>query len=445
MLRKILNFIDLRTELENHESIHEQIEKGIIFRGTNLWILVFAIVIASVGLNTNSTAVVIGAMLISPLMGPINGIGYSVATYNYKLFIKSLRNFGFSVTAGLVASTLYFAISPVSTAHSEILARINPTIYDVIIAFFGGLAGILATSSKIKGNILPGVAIATALMPPLCTAGYGLATGQFNFFFGAMYLFTINTVFIGISSILVSRFLKFPIRTIIQDSQKKKVHQAITVLIVVTIVPSIYFGYLLVQNEKFNENAIAYCQNIRDIDGTFLLEKEIDVKNRTIQLTYGGNSLLEKDKKKIRNRANQFDLKKTKIIINQGFSLNQSSLNEADALRTQISQLNNALNHVKNSRDSLINKPKIGNDLYREIKALYPFIQSCSYAETRVYNDSIQTDQNTALVVFTIPEFSLDETSKNDLKNWLTERLETQQLRLLFDEVSDLENPKKPK
>ena len=142
-------------------------------------------------------------MLISPLMGPINGMGYSIATYNMPLFRKAVKNFSFAVAASLIASTLYFAISPVSTAHSELLARTSPTIYDVLIALFGGLAGIVAISSKSKGNVIPGVAIATALMPPLCTAGYGLATWQFNFFFGAFYLFTINTVFIAMASVAV--------------------------------------------------------------------------------------------------------------------------------------------------------------------------------------------------------------------------------------------------
>jgi uncharacterized hydrophobic protein (TIGR00271 family) len=185
LIRRIFSFINLESEIDDFNKIHETIEKELIFKGTNIWILVFAIIIASVGLNMNSTAVIIGAMLISPLMGPINGMGYSIATYNFPLFRKALKNFSFAVFASLVASTVYFAISPISVAHSELLARTSPTIYDVFIALFGGLAGIVAISSKHKGNVIPGVAIATALMPPLCTAGYGLATGQLNYFFGA--------------------------------------------------------------------------------------------------------------------------------------------------------------------------------------------------------------------------------------------------------------------
>ena len=153
-LKEFLSYFNIRSEMEDYESIHAEIEKGVVFRGTNLWILIFAIVVASIGLNMNSTAVIIGAMLISPLMGPINGMGYSLATYDFILFRKSLKNFTFAVGASLVTSTLYFAVTPVSTAHSEILARTSPTIYDVIIALFGGLAGIVAISSKMKGNVI---------------------------------------------------------------------------------------------------------------------------------------------------------------------------------------------------------------------------------------------------------------------------------------------------
>jgi len=167
MLRKILHYLNLDSETEKYDKIHAAIEKEIIFKGTNLWILIFAIIVASVGLNMNSTAVIIGAMLISPLMGPINGMGYSIATYNFPLLGKAVKNFSFAVIASLLASTAYFGISPISTAHSELLARTSPSIYDVMIALFGGLAGILAISSKQKGNVIPGVAIATALMPPL--------------------------------------------------------------------------------------------------------------------------------------------------------------------------------------------------------------------------------------------------------------------------------------
>ena len=259
---KYLTYFRLKSQLEDFETIHSEIEKGTRFRGTNLWILMFAIIIASVGLNMNSTAVIIGAMLISPLMGPINGMGYSLATYDFPLFTESVKNFTFAVIVSLLTSTLYFLASPVNTAHSELLARTSPTIYDVLIAFFGGLAGILATSSKLKGNVLPGVAIATALMPPLCTAGYGLATLQFNFFFGALYLFTINTVFIGVASLTVCKLLKLPIRSIVDNERARKVSRYITLILILTALPSLFFGYQLVKQERFNSNVANFLKEI---------------------------------------------------------------------------------------------------------------------------------------------------------------------------------------
>ena len=282
-LRRLLQLINLESDLDDFDNIHETIEKELVFKGTNLWILVFAILVASVGLNMNSTAVIIGAMLISPLMGPINGIGYSIATYDMPLFKQALKNFSFAVLAGLFASTTYFAISPISTAHSELLARTSPTIYDVLIAFFGGMAGIVAIPSKKKGNVIPGVAIATALMPPLCTAGYGLATGQFTYFFGALYLFTINTVFIALSALLISQVLKLPIRGIIDESQKRRINQMISFVLALVLIPSIYFGYNLVQKENFIESATRYVDNVAVVEGNYLLKNEIDPKTRIIQ------------------------------------------------------------------------------------------------------------------------------------------------------------------
>src|SRR5690606_31651666 len=199
--REILKRFDITSEQEEFDTIHATVDKGIQFRGTNLWILTFAIIIATVGLNVNSPAVIIGAMLISALMGPILGMGYSLAVYDFTLFRRAMVNFGFAVLVSLIASTAYFLITPRGEAHSELLARTQPNIYDVIIALVGGLAGIVAVSSKNKGNVITGVAIATALMPPLCTAGYGLATGRWNFFLGAFYLFTINSVFIAAATI----------------------------------------------------------------------------------------------------------------------------------------------------------------------------------------------------------------------------------------------------
>lgn len=432
-IQDYFHYIDLSSEVEDFDKIHAEIKKGIVFKGTNLWILVFAIVIASVGLNMNSTAVIIGAMLISPLMGPINGIGYSIATYNIGLFKLALKNFGFAVITGLVASTVYFALSPVSTAHSEILARTSPTIYDVLIALFGGLAGIVAISSKLKGNVIPGVAIATALMPPLCTAGYGLGTGQFYFFFGAFYLFTINTVFIALSSVIISQVLKFPIRTLIDPLRKKRVNQYIYIVMIATLLPSIYFGYVLVQNEKFSEKALNYVKNITVFEGGYLLKNEINANKRTIRLIYGGNSLAGKSREAIKEKAKDFDLDTSKIIIVQGFAINENSINENEILRNKLNSQLNLLRKAKERNDSIINRPLLGQQILSEIKPLYPQIKTCAFSETILFADNSTKPEKIILVVFTASRYSLKNRDKENITNWLKARIKTLNIKVYFE------------
>jgi uncharacterized hydrophobic protein (TIGR00271 family) len=430
---QILSYLNLESEVEEFDRIHSTIEKDVIFKGTNLWILVFAIIVASVGLNMNSTAVIIGAMLISPLMGPINGMGYSIATYNFPLLRKAIKNFLFAVAASLVASTIYFALSPVSTAHSELLARTSPTIYDVLIALFGGLAGIVAISSRQKGNVIPGVAIATALMPPLCTAGYGLATAQFTYFFGALYLFTINTVFIALSSVFVSQILKFPIRTIVNEKQKKKVNQIISAIIAITVIPSIYFGYILVQNERFNENALKYTQSLSVFEGNYLLKSDINVQKKTISLLFAGNSLSENHKALIKEKATIFSLGEAEIKIEQGLSFGEmmETANEIDQLKNEISRLQMQLAIKGMKEDSIVNRLQIGKDILQEIKPLFPHVTSTAFAESYAYNDTALEAERISIVVIKGKAFSQNE--KEKIRAWMEARLKSKKVKTYFE------------
>jgi uncharacterized hydrophobic protein (TIGR00271 family) len=432
ILDKFFHYIDLKSEIEDLDFIHNEIEKGIVFKGTNLWILFFAIIVASVGLNVNSTAVIIGAMLISPLMGPINGIGYSLATYNFDLFRKSVKNFSFAVFTGLAASTFYFVLSPVSTAHSELLARTSPTIYDVMIAFFGGLAGIVAISSRLKGNVIPGVAIATALMPPLCTAGFGLATGQFPYFFGALYLFTINTVFIALSSVIVSQFLKFPIRSNIGASQKKRINQYISVVIVITLLPSIYFGFLLVQKESFSENATRFTKNVTMIEGSYLLKNEIDAEKRVISLVYGGNEISDENKALIEQRLEQFHLKNAKLNISQGFSFSDVGSDD-DLHNAQISSLTTSMQEKQKMLDSLIARPFIGQQILSEINPLFPQIVGCSFADTYSFSFDDEKGDKTALIVFWVNKARPGIKERNNIESWIKARLEINNVVIFYE------------
>jgi len=439
LMHRFLHYVDLQSDVDDLKKIHEVIEKDIFFRGTNLWILVFAIIVASVGLNMNSTAVVIGAMLISPLMGPINGMGYSLATYNFPLFRKALRNFTFAILASIVTSTIYFSVSPISTAHSELLARTSPTIYDVLIALFGGLAGILAISSKNKGNVIPGVAIATALMPPLCTAGYGLATAQFYYFFGALYLFTINTSFIAISSVIISQILKFPTRTNISDSQKKKVNRLTTLTILLVLIPSVYFGYRLVQKERFVENSKKYIDKVGVFEGNYLLKSEISPKDRSIKLIYGGMSLTNNQKELIKEKAKDFSLSEVKIELLQGLSFDQiiTKSNDADKLKAEMNRLNAALQSKDHQIDSIGKQQLRGQQIFDEIKVLFPQIVSCYYAESYAFTATEPKPGKVEIVVFSIKKPILIKKDKEKIESWLRKRLKSDRIRVYYDQVAD--------
>ena len=206
---KLIERFSLNHDSATQEEVTVNVRKGIYMRGTNLWVLIFAIFIASLGLNINSTAVIIGAMLISPLMGPIIGVGFSFGINDFSLLKVSFRNFLVMVVTSLIASTLFFLLPLISYDKSELLARTVPTTYDLLIALFGGLSGMVAQTRKDRtGTVISGVAIATALMPPLCTAGYGLATLQLRYFLGASYLFLMNSVFIALASYFISLMLK---------------------------------------------------------------------------------------------------------------------------------------------------------------------------------------------------------------------------------------------
>jgi uncharacterized hydrophobic protein (TIGR00271 family) len=231
-MNAMLSFIDLHKGEEDKAKVLDNVVSNTSFRGANLWILACAIVVASVGLNVNSTAVIIGAMLISPLMGPIVGAGFALGIYDFALLKKSAKNLLIATVVSLTVSTIYFSISPFKEAQSELLARTSPNIYDVLIAFFGGLVGVIAITRAEKGNPIPGVAIATALMPPLCTAGYGLAMGNYLYFLGALYLYIINCFFICIATYVMVKYLKYPLTTHVNQKKQQQIRAIISILLI---------------------------------------------------------------------------------------------------------------------------------------------------------------------------------------------------------------------
>lgn len=327
--RYLKSYFDLRAELDDENIAISSIIDGVSFRGSNIIILIIAIFIASLGLNTNSAAVIIGAMLISPLMGPIIGMGFALAVYDFDLIKRSLRNLAVAASFSVLASTLFFLISPISEGRSELLARTSPSIYDVMIGFFGGLAGIVALACKKKGNVIPGVAIATALMPPLCTAGYGLATWQLQYFFGAFYLFLINSIFISYATTIGVKFLRFKVHSFVDDSTKIKVKRYVTAIIVVTLLPSVWLTFAMVRDSYFISNANHFISTEFVFPNAQVLSKDAGVRHgkKYIDVTLIGGKV-NTDSLRIA-LSKQLDenhwLKGTRLSIKQGVNTDADS------------------------------------------------------------------------------------------------------------------------
>lgn len=368
------------------ETAIEAIKKDITFRGHAVWILVASIFIASIGLNVNSAAVVIGAMLISPLMGPILGLGLSIGTNDFETLIKSLKNLGIAVLASLITSTIYFSFTPFKEAQSELLARTMPTTMDVMVAFFGGLAGIIAAARKEKNNVIPGVAIATALMPPLCTAGYGLATWQLSYFFGAFYLFLINSVFIALSTFLVVRYLRFPMARWVDSKKEKRYRIYIIFAVLVTVLPSAYLTYQIFQESSYKikentflANAQLFLDENYNIDSADIVSSKFvfnDTANR-IELFVLGREVSSDELSTLNAALANYDLKNTRIKILQerdvegnvsstellaqlensykrNEEISQTKEQEIIQLRQQLERLNKYTIDVPQFRDELV-------------------------------------------------------------------------------------------
>lgn len=304
----MLEIFDISSDTDKEATI-EDIKSGIYVKGQIAWVLIFSILIASVGLNTSSTAVVIGAMLISPLMGPILGMGLSLGINNIDLLRKALKNFAVMVILSLLTSFLFFSIPMFQNETPELIARTFPDVRDVIIALSGGLALIVALSRRNKSlNTIAGVAIATALMPPLCTAGYGLATGKWYFFGGAMFLFLINTIFIASSTFIVVRFLKFPYEAYANSQRRKRISQVITFFAVAILVPSIYMFYQLYRKSDFDRKVDNLIEEMRHEKGVVMLELNKDFSKRAVSFSTIGKIFSNSDVEKMKKKNGYFRL-----------------------------------------------------------------------------------------------------------------------------------------
>ena len=301
------------------EDAAQRIKSGIWFRGPNVWILAFSIVIASAGLNVNSTAVIIGAMLISPLMGPIIGLGLALGTNDVDLLKLAAKNLLVMVVISLIASTLFFLLSPLELINpTELQARTRPTIYDVLIALFGGLAGILENSRKERGTVIAGVAIATALMPPLCTAGYGLSCFQFKFFFGAMYLFIINTVFITLATYVMVKYLRFKTVSGLDPVVAKRRRNSISALIAIVVIPSIISAIGMIQDNNFERKVEAFVRENRLVSRSYIYDYHIyNDHGRKVEISLTGEPMSYDAQTAFFASARSHRIKDSQIVIKE--------------------------------------------------------------------------------------------------------------------------------
>ncbi len=298
----------------------ERIISNIAFRGPHLWALILAIIMASVGLNVNSTAVIIGAMLISPLMGPIVGAGLALGVNDTALLKRSGRFLAIATVVSVLTSALYFALSPLADAQSELLARTRPTIYDVLIALAGGSAGIIAAVQKKEGgNVIPGVAIATALMPPLCTAGYGLAKGDMTFFFGALYLYVINATFICLATLAFVRFLKFSPVSKVNQEGATRLRRIIATVTTIIVLPSIFVAWKVVQETRFDSAARRYIAENLDFTDRSVVSTRVRRQGDSaiIEATILGIPLPAESKELLQTKLESYGLKNTRLVLRQ--------------------------------------------------------------------------------------------------------------------------------
>lgn len=394
LLRKIRDYFKwyftISDDIESKEAIIRTIKEGVSFRGTTIMILIAAMFIASLGLNVNSAAVIIGAMLISPLMGPIMGLGLGVGIYDYPLIKRSLRNLAMAALFSIIASTVYFLLSPLNEERSELLARTSPTIYDVLIAFFGGCAGILGVASKQKGNVLPGVAIATALMPPLCTAGYGIATLQLSYFLGAFYLFLINSIFIGIATTIGVRFFRFPKVKLEDERSARRVSHIVYTIIVATILPSIFLTISMLRDNRFINAANSFVDKEFVFPNTQVIKRSAEVADgkRVIKVSLIGHRLpLDSLRLAMHAKMEAAGLGNADLEITQGFSQGEIDINKLSAqmfgeiinanqqrIRRQEAEIDSLRLRLSKGRE----KDSLTVRLAEELKVVFPQVDAIS-------------------------------------------------------------------
>ena len=446
-MEKIINwnqvkgYFRIMADKEDEKEIIESVGKGITFHGANLWILIFAIFIASLGLNINSTAVIIGAMLISPLMGPIIGMGLAIGINDFEMLKRSFKNYFVAVVISVVTATLYFLISPFNEVQSELLSRTSPTLYDVLIAFCGGAAGIVAICTKGKGNVLPGVAIATALMPPLCTAGYGIATGHFFYFLGAAYLFFINTIFICLATYIGVRMLNFEYRKNIDLKLYRKFRRYIIIIVVLTMIPASVITFNIIKKSIFNTNMNNFIRNEFNQKGTQVIAHDIIEGTKTLRIAVIGKNITTKSLDKIKMTMADYKLEGYHLQVIQGSQsdsllLSNQFKDKVTNIQTNYTQIiqsqTEQINQLESSLDNYTKYEKLSRKLSPQLKVLFPEIQSLALQKTfQVNTDTTATDQYVTTMIKLYDKKHLKKEELVKFTRWIKTYLPSDSVKIM--------------
>ena len=437
----LAKLFDFHTDKEDDFETLEMVRADVDFRGTKLWILICAIFVASLGLNTNSTAVIIGAMLISPLMGPIIGFGTALGIYDFELLKKSLRNLGLTTLFSVLTATIYFILTPITDSGSELLGRTQPNIYDVLIAFFGGAAGMIAASTKSKGQVLPGVAIATALMPPLCTAGYGIATWQWHFFFGAFYLFLINSIFIALATYLVVRLLRFPPKVFLDRARGRKVHRILMVIATCTIIPAVYLSIGMVRDSIATRNAKSFVEKELALTSTQVVKYTLGTQNgvKVLDVVLLGVPLQNSQIDSLQNRLKEYGLAGTQLLVHQGFE-DKTDLGElrntvlkdlyenSDAIIQRQRQEIDSLKQIIAKRDYY---DELEGAVVEEMKSLFPSVEKAFLVAPS--QSKTATDSTLNVVIRPRTGGALSVAERQKMIVWLSARTKAKAVDLIID------------
>lgn len=417
----------------------EQISSGVTFHGANLWVLVFAVFIASLGLNVNSTAVIIGAMLISPLMGPIVGMGLGIGISDLALLKRSIKNYLVATGISVLTATLYFLITPLTEAQSELLARTSPTLYDVLIALCGGAAGILALSTRGSGNVIPGVAIATALMPPLCTAGYGLAMGEPSFFFGAFYLYFINTVFITLTTFVGVRMLRFKQKQFIDAARMVTVKRYIIGIVVLTMLPAAYMTVQIIRQSVLENNSNRFVRNELAFKGTQIISQQFDAKHKTLNIVAVGKIISKEEIAKAEKMLESYNLEDYKLHIIQGLQsdslllANQQysySSGNTQASQQKLIEQVAQLGKVEQQLNAYQQYATLTKEVHTELKAVCPSAKSISISRVTEAKTDTAASQEYVMAVVNCSR-TLNNPDRQRLQEWLKARTKSDSLRVI--------------